>query len=279
MRDDEEINPTAMFIKFALLIFGVIILLIALFGSFYTIDAGERGILLTWGSPDATPKEPGLHFKIPIAQTVKKMDVKVLRFDAQAGAASKDLQTASTEVAVNYHLNDDSIVEVYRSIGLDYETKVIQPAVQESVKASTALYTAEELVTKRPEVKDRIDQVLRERLLKYNIVVDTVSITDFKFSEAFDNAIEAKVTAEQDALAAKNKLEQVKYEAEQRLTQSRAEAEAIRIQAEAIRSQGGEEYVNLQAINKWDGKLPQFTGGGVIPFINIEADTSRTNSS
>jgi regulator of protease activity HflC (stomatin/prohibitin superfamily) len=158
---------------------------------------------------------------------------------------------------------------LWKSVGEDYKIKIIDPAIQEAIKAVTSKYTAEELITKRSQVKDDAKVVLAERLTKEFIIVDELSIVNFDFSKSFNEAIEAKVTAEQNALASKNKLEQVKYEAEQRIVQAKGEAEAIKIQAEAIQNQGGEAYVNLKAIEKWNGTLPTYTGGA-MPFINVK---------
>lgn len=272
IREESEVTFTIGKTVFFVIV--AVILVMAAFGSFYTIGAGERGVLLTWGKPSPVPSTSGLNFKIPFVQTVVKMDVKTLKYEAKASAASQDLQTVTTDVAVNYHLSPDSVVTLYKEIGIDYQDKIIQPAVQEVVKAITAKYTAEQLITKRAEVKEAIDVALRDRLAKSNIVVDTISITNFDFSTSFNQAIEAKVTTEQNALAAKNKLAQVEYEAQQRITQAEGEAKAIQIQAQAIQSQGGKEYVQLQAINKWNGNLPMYTGGGAIPFINIAPNQS-----
>ena len=267
--------------QIASILIGVVVVIgiILLFSTIYTVGAGERAILLTWGSPDQTPQMPGLHFKMPIAQSVAIMSVQTLKYDAKASAASQDLQTVNTDVTVNFHLQPDSVVKLYTEVGVGYQDVLIQPAVQEVVKQITAQYTAEQLITKRQEVKDKIDNALRDRLISKNIVVDAISITNFDFSSSFNAAIEAKVTAEQNALAAKNKLAQVDYEAQQRVTQSKGEAEAIKIQAEAIQSQGGKEYVQLQAINRWNGNLPMVTGSGAMPFINIPQGTFTTNSS
>ena len=253
-------------------VFGILglLLVISLFSSIYTVKAGERAVLLTFGKPDMTPKTEGLHFKIPFVQEAVHIDVRTQKYEAKASAASKDLQTVSTEVTLNYFLTPERSAEVYKNIGVAYQDKVIQPAVQEVVKASTAQYTAEELITKRPEVKEKIDGGLRERLSKIGIVVQDVLITNFDFSSSFNAAIEAKVTAEQNALAAKNKLEQIKYEAEQTVTTAKGQAEAIKIQTEAINKQGGKDYVQLQAINKWNGQMPQFVGSGAVPFINLQ---------
>lgn len=268
---DKKLNSFERgFVRIAVLAFIACLFLIILFSSTYTIKAGTRGVLLTFGKASDVSISEGLHFKIPFAQQIIKMDIKTQKYEAKASAASADLQTVSTDVTVNYYIVGETVPTLYRDIGLDYQEKIIQPAVQEVVKAATARYTAEELITKRPEVKEQIDIGLRERLVSKGIIVQDILITNFDFSQSFNAAIEAKVTAEQNALAAKNKLAQVEYEAQQRVTQAQGEAEAIRIQAQAITAQGGAEYVQLQAIAKWDGILPRYTGGGAIPFINIE---------
>lgn len=267
--DITNLQETKYF-KYIMFLIVFLIVLIALFGSFYIVPAGDRGVLLTFGKPTLIAKGEGLGFKMPLIQQVIKMDVKTQKFEvSKASAASKDLQTVTTDVAINYYINPDSVVEIYRTIGLGYQDKIMSPAVQEIVKASTAQYTAEELVTKRPEIKDKIDSGLRERLSKFGFNVQAVSITDFDFSDQFNSAIESKVTAEQNALAAKNKLAQVEYEAQQRVTQAKAEAEAIRIQAEAITRQGGANYVELQRIQKWDGRYPIVMGSGISPIVDV----------
>ncbi|MEN9557730.1 MAG: hypothetical protein RL141_99 [Candidatus Parcubacteria bacterium] len=234
------------------------------------IAAGERGVVLTWGAVNDTPLESGIHWRMPIAQTVRKIDVRIQKDEVQASAASKDLQTVKATVALNYHLDPALVAFLYKEVGIGYAEKVISPAIQEAVKAATAQYTAEELITKRETVKETIRASLAERLKGHHILVDDFSVINFDFSESFNESIEAKVTAEQNALAAKNKLEQVKFEAEQRVTQAKAEAEAIKIQAEAITQQGGQSYVDLQAIEKWNGVLPsQMIPNATLPFINL----------
>ena len=275
-RDDYEemkIRKAKGFIILGLLL---LIVLIALFSSVYIIRAGERGIVLTFGKPSIIASSEGLHFKTPLAQKIIKMDIKTQKYETDASAASSDLQTVTAKIAVNYHLAAESTPNLYQTIGLAYNERVIQPAVQEVVKATTATYTAEQLITKRQEVKESMVTRLRERLVERGIIIEDINIVNFDFSPSFNAAIEAKVTAEQNALAAKNKLEQIKYEAEQRITQANAEATAIRIQAEAIQSQGGRDYVQLQAIAKWDGKMPTVTAGGAVPFINIPTSSAPT---
>lgn len=267
MRSDEELNPLIY-----LNLLWVIPILILFFGSFYIVGAGERAVLLTFGNPNMVAYTEGLHFKIPLVQTRVIMSIQTQKYVVEkASAASKDLQTVTTDITLNYYLNSDRVPELYKNIGIHYQDKIITPAVLEVVKASTAGYTAEELITKRPEVKEKIDATLRERLAEYGITVQAVSITNFDFSESFNSAIEAKVTAEQNALAAKNKLEQIKYEAEQKVTSATAEAKALELQKNQVTTQLVELRqieVQKQAVDKWDGHLPLVTGGS-MPFIDL----------
>lgn len=256
-----------------------IILLIIIFGTLYTIPAGYKGVLLTFNKPSEVARGEGLHFKFPIIQSVVKMDTRTTKYEAELTAASKDLQDVSTKIAINYHLSPDSVVEVYRGIGIDYPAKIIYPLEQESNKASTAQFVAGELITKREEVKSNMETLLREKLAPRGIIVESISIIDFKFSPSFSQAIEAKVTAEQNALAAKNKLEQVKYEAEQRIAQAKGEAESIAIQVKSINQQGGANYIALQSVSRWDGKLPIVMGSNTVPFIDIKTLTPGISSS
>lgn len=259
-------------IKLAIMGGVLLVLIVVLFAinPVVVVGAGERGVVTNWGAVDQNILGEGIHMRVPFQQSVHKLDVKIQKEQTDASAASKDLQNVKATIALNYHLDPNKVANLWQKVGSDYKALIIDPAVQEAVKATTAKYTAEELITKRQEAKDGVKALLTDRLLVDDIVVDEVSIVNFEFSESFNSAIEAKVTAEQDALAAKNKLEQVKFEADQRVAQARAEAEAIKIQAEAVTQQGGADYVQLQAIKQWDGKLPQqFIPGQTMPFINL----------
>lgn len=252
-----------IWIKFGLF---ALILVIVIFGCFRSIPAGHKGVMLTFGKANEIPLDEGLNFKIPLAQKIVRMSVQTLKYESGAGAASKDLQIVSTTIAVNYHLNADTVAMLYKEIGIDYSVRVIQPAVQEVVKAATAKFTAEELITKRPEVKDLIKIELKERLDIRGIFVEDISITNFDFSESFNKAIEAKVEAEQLKLKAERDLQRIMVEAEQKITQAEAEAESIRIQSKALNE--NPDILQLRAIEKWDGVLPKVTGGAT-PFIDI----------
>lgn len=246
----------------------IALLLFLFLWPFVQIGTGERGVVLHFGAYNGEVLDQGLKWRTPILTDVVKINVQVQAAQAEASAASKDLNNVTAQLTVNFHVDHDRVGELYQNIGLNYADKVIFPAIQEAVKATTAKYTAEELVTKREAVKQDALVVLRERLQKSYIVVDDLSITNFEFSQSFNQAIEAKVTAEQDALAAKNKLEQVKFEAQQKIETAKADAESIKIQAQALAQ--NQELVKLKAVEKWDGKLPQYmTGVAPVPFVDV----------
>lgn len=248
-------------------------IIIILIGSIYTVPAGHRGVLLTFGKVDEIAKQEGIGIKLPIAQKVVKLSIQTQKYEADASAASKDLQIVSTKIAVNYHITPERAPEIYQELSIAYQDRIIQPAVQEVVKASTAQFTAEELITRRPEVKDKIKELLQDRLAERGINVEEISITNFDFSQSFNDAIEAKVTAEQLKLKADRDLERIKIEKEQKITQAQAEAEALRLQKQEVT----EELIRLRqievqrtAIEKWDGILPKVTGEAV-PFIDLNS--------
>lgn len=246
---------------------GIGLLVIAfIFSAFYIVNAGERAVLVTLGNPSDALISEGIHFKMPMFQSAIIFDIKTQKDEVEASSASKDLQTVNTKIAVNYHLESSSAPRIYREVGRDYVNRILSPAIQESTKASTALYTAEELITKREQVREAIKQLLKEKMAPRGIVIEDVLITNFDFSESFNAAIEAKVTAEQNALAAKNKLEQVKYEAEQAIEAARGRAEALQIEGDALRS--NPQITTLRAVEKWNGIMPNVVGGAT-PFFDV----------
>jgi regulator of protease activity HflC (stomatin/prohibitin superfamily) len=265
MYEDRTPWKTIIAVVSVIIAIGIILVI----NPFVMVQSQQVGIVTHFGAIDGTIGE-GLHVVNPFTTEVVKMDITTQQLAAPAGAASKDLQSVSTQVSVNFNLDSSKVVDVYREFKTEYSTRIIEPSIQEAVKGATAKYTAEELITKREEVKGVIYQDLKTRLATRNIMVTEVLITNFDFSPSFNEAVEAKVKAEQDALASKNKLEQTKYEAEQKIVSAQAEAESIRIQAEAVTSQGGKDYVQLKAIEKWNGQLPnQFVPGSAVPFLNL----------
>jgi len=269
----------------------IIVLLIMAFSTFYTIPSGEEGVLFTWDKAEPGAINAGPHFKIPIAQHVVAFDIKTQKYSTTATAASKDLQDVSTDIAVNYHINKGTTPQLFSDIGMGYEERVIMPAVQEVVKGVTAKFTAEELITRRSEVSQEIKIKLQEKMLVRNIVVEDISITEFKFGQAFAQAIESKVTAEQRALEQKNLLAKVDYEAQQvvmtangardaQIAKAQGDAETIRLtkQAEAVGIQLVQEqlkqspqYIEYVKASRWDGKYPSmYMTGGQTPTLLMQ---------
>lgn len=257
--------------KIAKYAFGTLIFLILFFGSFYTISTGYRGVLTTFGKPSMESKVEGLHFKIPIFQSVEEISVRTTLYTTKADAASKDLQNVYTEIGINYNPNPKDVPILYQTLGLNYETNVIAPMVQEVVSASTAKFTAEELITKREAIKALIKNTLIKNLNERYLYVTEVSMTDFDFSKSFNDAIEAKVEAEQLKLKAERDLERIIVEKEQKIAQAQAEAESLRLQKQEITPMLLElrkTENQAKAIEKWDGILPKFSGG-IIPFLDV----------
>ena len=271
----------------------VLIFLYLAASSFVVVDAGYVGVVKRLGAvqPEFLPE--GFHFKAPFVDVVQKFDVRLSKAESDAGASSKDLQMVRTKIAVQYSMNAALMPMTLQRIGtrLVVEKTLVDPAIMESVKAITALYTAEQLITKRDEVKNRIqaqidsflNETLREKELIGSLTIANIAITDFDFSAEFNRAIEEKVRAEQEALKAKNeKLKRVTqaeaaaaektlaadamaYEIE---VQSKARADAIEREAKALKD--NPQLIQLRIAEKWNGVLPRFTGSEAIPLLSIE---------
>jgi len=288
----------------------VILIFIApvLFGFWVTVDAGHVGVLKTMGAVSPTVLPPGFHLKKPLIDEVVQIDTRLTSFEVRAAAASKDLQTVETKISVQHSIAPTMAGQCYQTVG-DLEKidlTVVAPAVQESLKAITAKYTAEELVTRRETVKqlvtdaikNYISHTLAEKQLNGAVLVANVAITDFDFSKEFNLSIESKVKAEQQALQAKNEKDRriTEAEAAAREKELSADAAAYQIQKESIaRAQAiqreaaalaqNPNLVQLRAVEKWDGELPTFSSGGTMPFVNISsierrhvADNKKANS-
>ena len=251
----------------------VIAVVFVLGGTLGTVGAGQRGVLLRFQAPTGEIKEEGLYYKIPFVEQVVLMSTQIQKYTAPATSSSKDLQVVTTEVTLNYQLNAASVTKIYTDLRQDYESRIIQPYIQEAVKSTTANYDAEELITQRPKVKDELQDLIAERVKPLGIDVVQLSITDFQFSPAFQDAIEAKVRAVQQALEAENSLKRVEFEAEQEITRARAEAEGLRLQKQQITAQLLElRQIEVQraAVEKWNGVMPDVvTSGGPVPMLDV----------
>jgi prohibitin 2 len=288
-------------------VIGIMIVAIVLTGSIKIVDAGYRGVLLSFGAVDTSKSlNEGIHFVAPVRDNVIQMEVRTNKITEDAASASKDLQDVRTQVALNYHIDPDNAQFVYKQIGLDYANRIIIPAIQESVKQVTARFNAEELITKRETVKNQIDEQITARLAAYNIIVDGISITEFQFSPEFVRAVEAKVAAQQRALQAQNELRRIEIEAQQAEARAVGEQQANIARAEGVRqanvlqAQGEAQaittideqlrqspsYLEWLKSQKWNGQLPLVVGGdatgpggrSVTPFIEIPTSSNEFNA-
>ena len=236
---------------------GAIVFVLGMFFSSFTIiSGGHTGVQVTMGEISMTPLSEGWHFVNPIS-SIKDVDVRLQKAKLDgASAGTKDLQQVHTDIVVQYRLNAAKVPHIYKEFGLNVDDKVLGPGINEAFKSVTGHYTSEELITKRDEVSMAITEHLRNKMAPFNIDVSGVSLVNFGFSAEYQKAIESKVIATQNKLKAEQDLERIKVEAASRVAQAKGEAEAISIQATAIQSNGGANYVALQWIEKWDGKLP-----------------------
>jgi regulator of protease activity HflC (stomatin/prohibitin superfamily) len=242
---------------------------------FAIVNAGERGVLMQFGKVQDTVLDEGLHPIIPIVTTVKKLNVRVQQNSFNAGAASKDLQTITTELAVNWHIDPLKVNRVFQQVGDEQLiiNGIMTPAVSEVLKAATAKKTAEEIITKRTELKQEIDANLKSRLEPYGVIVDDVSLVNFSFSPEFSRAIEAKQIAEQEAKQASFIAQKATQEAQAEVNRAKGQAEAQRLQRLTLTP----ELLQKQAIEKWDGRFPMVMGGnGAVPLININPNDLAT---
>ncbi|MEB3829565.1 prohibitin family protein [Phormidium sp. CCY1219] len=251
---------------------GVILLFIlaAAFKPFVIINAGQRGVLMKFGKVQEGILDEGIHPIMPIVTSVETMSVRVQKNEIEAEAASKDLQYVTMNVALNWRVDPARVNTIYQTIGDESEivNRIISPAVSEVVKAATAKKNAEEIITKRTELKLEIDNQIQERLSEYSVLINDISLVDIQFSPEFAKAIEAKQIAEQEAKRASFIALKAEQEAQADINRAKGQAEAQRLLRESITAQ----LLQKQAIEKWDGQFPMVMGsdGGALPFINIK---------
>lgn len=256
---------------FAGLVAGAAVFLLSIVvGSFTIISAGHTGVQVTFGEVNMTPLSEGVHFVNPLS-SIKDVDVRLQKAELKgASAGTKDLQQVHTDIVVQYRLASAKVPHIYKEFGLNVDDKVLGPGINEAFKSVTGHYTSEELITKRDEVSQAITEHLRSKMAPFNIDVSGVSLVNFGFSAEYQKAIESKVIATQNKLKAEQDLERIKVEAASRVAQAKGEAEAISIQAQAIQSNGGQNYVQLQWIQKWDGNLPNtVVNGNAGMMLNV----------
>ncbi|MBQ8688717.1 MAG: prohibitin family protein [Ruminococcus sp.] len=261
----------------------VLVVLIAGLSAVTIVPAGNSGVVVTLGKVDDRALDSGMHFKLPFVQSVIMMNNKIQKCEVDSNSVSKDLQTVSSAVAVNFHITSDSAAEIYRTIGVQYQDTVLQPAIQEAVKSVSAQYTAEELITKRTAVGDEIASALTEKVSDYGIIIDKFNIVNFEFSEEFNVAIEQKQVAEQNYLRAQTEKEQQIMEAEadakKQIIAAEAEAEAKLKKAEAeaeanekINASLNGNILTYQQIQKWNGEYPSVVSSDSSILIDVPMD-------
>lgn len=248
---------------------GFLLLILAMtIRPFAIVNAGERGVVMKFGKVQDTILDEGIHPIMPVVTSVKRLNVRVQQNSFNAGAASKDLQTITTELAVNWHIDPLKVNKVYQQVGDEnlIINGIMTPAVSEVLKAATAKKTAEEIITKRTELKEEIDSNLKKRIEQYGILIDDVSLVNFSFSPEFSRAIESKQIAEQEAKQASFIAQKATQEAQAEVNRAKGQAEAQRLQRLTLTP----ELLQKQAIEKWDGRFPMVMGGnGAVPLINI----------
>nr|WP_318719453.1 MULTISPECIES: prohibitin family protein [unclassified Roseofilum] len=246
-----------------------------IFRPFVIVNAGERGVVMKFGKVQDVILDEGIHPIVPVMTTVQNLSVRVQKNDVNAEASSRDLQDVGMEIAINWHIDPSRVNRVFQQIGNHEQIliRIITPSVSEVVKAATAKKNAEEIITRRTELKQEIDQALKQRITSYGILIDDVSLVNVSFSPEFSKAIEAKQIAEQEAKRADFEALKAEKEAQAEINRAKGQAEAQRLQRQTLTP------ILLQklAIEKWDGHFPTVMGGqGALPFINLSPETLAT---
>ena len=244
------------------------ILFLIVFQPMTIVSVGERGVKVTLGQTSPVALEEGVHFVMPFISTVKKMNVKTVKSNIATMAQSKDIQQARIVYVVNYNLQPENAPKMWRTVGRDYVSVVVMPTVEGIVKDTIGKWNAQDIVANREKVASEVLFKLNEKLGPKYINVSDFQITEIQYSQAFEQAIESKVTAEQEALKAKNKTVQVQEEARQKIIASEAEAKSMAIRAQALTQ--NKNLVEYEAVQKWDGKLPQYMMGNSVPFVHLK---------
>lgn len=253
----------------SLLVTGIVILaiLLLLFNPMAIVGVGERGVKVTLGKTSPQSYSEGVHFVTPFISRIYKMDVKTQKSNIVTEAQTKDIQVAKITYIVNYNLDPNSVHKMFKEVGREYKDIIVYPIVQGIVKDVIGKWNAQDLIANRENAASEIKIKLTEALSKKYITVTDFSITDIQYSGVFMEAIESKVTAEQEALKAKNKTVQVEEEAKQKLISAEAEAKSMAIRAHALTQ--NKALINYEIAKKWDGHLPQYMMGNAVPFFNL----------
>jgi regulator of protease activity HflC (stomatin/prohibitin superfamily) len=249
--------------KYLMIITGILAVIL-LFSSVTTIKSGEVGIRVRFGKVVNRQTSEGINFKMPIIEKIEKMNVRVQKVEVQTASSSKDLQEVEMSLAVNYQIDKDKARSLYKTVGTGYDEVILEPAIQESIKAVTSKYTAEELITNRSEVSEKCQEELNKKVSKYGLKVNDFNITNFNFSEEFNKAIEEKQVAEQKVLTAKQELEKERIEAEKKIVKAEAEKQANELKQQSLT----DNIIKEKFIEKWNGELPKVSGSNNIMDVS-----------
>ncbi|KAG4088467.1 hypothetical protein H8356DRAFT_57516 [Neocallimastix lanati (nom. inval.)] len=239
-----------------------IVVLILILSSFSVVNAGHTGVVVTLGKVSDEVLSEGLHYKTPFFSKIVQIDNRVLKTEVESNAASKDLQTIYSKVSVNYRVKTNSSASIYKNVGQDFNNIIVNPAIQECVKSVVAKYNAEELITKRTLVSSEMEKEISQKINPYGLNIEIFNIINFDFSDEFNKAIEAKQTAQQQALKAEQDLARIKVEASQTIEKAKAESEAYQLKNQQL----SDKIIMMEFVQKWDGKLPTVTSGGSALF-------------
>lgn len=251
------------------IVIAVVALLVAVilgFNCFTVVGAGHSGVVVNLGKVSDSVLEEGLHFKIPFVSEIVQIDNRVMKTEVESNAASKDLQTISSKVSINYRVNRSASADIYKNVGNDFTNVIVNPAIQECVKSVAAKYTAEQLITNRTSVSTEMEDAISQKINPYGLSIEVFNIVNFDFSEEFNKAIEAKQTAQQEALKAEQDLARIKVEAEQTIEKAKAEAEAFKLKNDQLT----EKIIMMEFVDKWDGKMPSVASGS-SPMFDISS--------
>ena len=281
MNTNNVVNVGSKSIKRIIIIAVVIlVLLIAGLSCFTVIQPGHTGVVVNLGKVSSTVLEEGLHFKAPFVSQIVQIDNRVMKTEVESNAASKDLQTISSKVSINYRVNKSSSADIYKNVGTDFTNVIVNPAIQECVKSIAAKYTAEQLITNRATVSTEMEDAISQKINPYGLSIEVFNIVNFDFSEEFNKAIEAKQTAQQEALKDEQDLARIKVEAEQTIEKAKAEAEAYNLK----NGQLTDKVIMMEFIDKWNGELPKVASDAGALFdvssyigATVEAPTDSGN--
>lgn len=246
----------------------IAIALIGIFNPIVMVKVGQRGIVVTLGNPSEKIKKEGAHLILPIIQELVTMDVRTQKKQVKTEVYTKDIQQARIEYVLNYNLSEDGVYDMLTKVGMNYEDKMIIPTVEGVIKNVIGKWNAQDLVANRELATKDIYTILSQELKNSKIIVSNFQITDLNYSDVFEKAIENKVTAEQEALKAKNKTVQIQEEAKQKIIAAEAEAKSMAIRAQALTQ--NKALVEYEAVQKWNGKLPEYMLGDTVPFLNLD---------